>query len=260
MTFSEFYSYLTKYAPLELSKKLCEKDGMYDNSGIILDMEKNADVSGIVFTLDLTSKSVEFATENGCNLIVTHHPAIYSPIKRLECGDAVYSAAKSGIGVISMHLNFDCAERGIDYYLAEGLGAKEQKIVEVLGENVGYGRIFDVDGLTADGLLERFKSVFATQKAFIYGGKAVKIHRIASFCGAGLDECAIEAAIFEKADAVVSADIKHHVLVEAVEKGLAVLSCTHYSTEYYGMKKICENFAKNHKNQKIIFYDDERFL
>ncbi len=258
MKIGEFYSILCEYAPIELSDKLCEVESGYDNSGVIIGFDENKELSGVLFTLDLSDGAVKKAIENNCNLIVTHHPAIYSPIKEIEFNSPLFECIHSGIGVVSMHLNFDCAKFGIDYYFALGLGAKSQKIIEDLGNNTGYGRISDVEPLTLGELLKRYKGEFKTESVVLYGDENAKISKIGTFCGSGLDEKAIKEALACGAQVVASADIKHHILLTAINSGLNVLSCTHYACENYGMKKICENFAKKYNKEKIIYFDDER--
>ena len=259
MKFCEFYRELCDFAPIELSRKLYEKDDLYDNSGIIVEPSQE-DIKGVVFSLDLTSGCVEKAEKEGCDLIVTHHPAIYSPIKRLSADSPVYKAINKGIGVVSFHLNVDCAKEGTDFWFAEGLGGKEQTIYEDLGGGRGYGRVFAVEKTTGREILERYKKTFDTDYAWLYGKEDEEIDKIASFCGAGLDEGAIEFAVENRAKIVASADIKHHVLLQALNSGLSVLSCTHYATENYGMKKISGIFSRKLKDEKIIFFDDGRMV
>ncbi|MBQ7374187.1 MAG: Nif3-like dinuclear metal center hexameric protein [Clostridia bacterium] len=251
----KLFEKLNAYAPIQLSYEMINR-GHHDNSGIILDCENSTDK--ILFCLDLTKKSVEFAVKNGCGIIVTHHPAIYRPIYNLKGDDVVLTCAKNNISVISTHLNLDCAKEGIDHYLAKGLGAKEIEILDSLGDGVGYGRIFAVD-TTAEKVYEDYKRIFKTDKVLLYGKKDEKITKIASFCGAGLDYPEIASAINGGAQMVVSADISHHVLLHAIESGLIVLNCSHYSSENYGMKKVAEYFGKT-LNEKIFFFDDERFF
>lgn len=258
MKFNDLFYLLCDYAPLSLSKELCERDGLHDNSGVILSTDR--EVKSVLFTLDLSRASAAKAKELGCDAIVTHHPAIYRPIYSLKEGDPLLSCARDGVGVISMHLNFDAARYGIDYYLAEGLGATEQKIAEVLGENVGYGRLFDLPDISFETLKKRYENNFNTQKVWLYGDKHAIIHKVATFCGAGLDPAAISFALENGADAVVSADISHHVLTAALEEGLGVLSCTHYATENYGMKRIAETFRDRLQTIKIYFFEDETYL
>lgn len=256
MNAKELFAKLCEYAPIELSDKLVQIENGYDNSGIILDCD--LDAKKILFCLDLTHESVDYAIGKECGIIVTHHPAIYSPIKRLNEQDPILRCAISGISVISMHLNLDCAKEGIDHCLSKGLGGEDITILTKLGEEVGYGRVATVNA-TAGEIFERYKSEFATEKAWFFGDKNQKITKIASFCGSGFGFKELEETLRAGAQMVVSADIPHHVLKEAIEKGLCVLSCTHYSTENYGMKKFFEFFEKELK-EKIYFFDDERFV
>ena len=254
MNCKELFLKLNEYAPIELSYKMNER-GHHDNSGIIIDCQNQADK--ILFCLDLTKSSVAYAIEKGCGIIVTHHPAIYRPIKNLLDEAPVLTCAKNNISVISMHLNLDCAEFGIDHYLAHGLGGRDVKILDVLGDKVGYGRSYTLDK-TAGEIFEAYKQEFNTQRAMLYGDKNKRIIKVASFCGAGLGDEEVEIALKNGIDMVVSADIPHHVLLHAVESGLTVISCSHYSSENYGMKKVAEHFC-NQLKEKIYFFDDERF-
>ena len=168
-------------------------------------------------------------------------------------------SANAGIGVISNHLNLDGAKEGIDYRLAAGLGGKIVGILDDFGNGEGYGRI-SVTDKTFGEITENYKKEFGTEKVFAYGEKNKPVRKLASFCGAGLGDEEVEAAAAAGVDLVVSADIPHHVLLHALEKGLCVLGCTHYGTENYGMKKFAEKCAAELTNIKIYFFDDERFV
>lgn len=233
MNINEVLKTLEEYAPLELSDKLVKEMGGYDNSGIIAEVK--GEITGIVFTLDLTDLSVAKAVSLGANLIVTHHPAIYAPIKNLDYdSNALLKCLNAGIGVISMHLNLDSAEKGIDYYLAKGLGAKKTKIVHEIGEGLGYGRIFETD-LTLGEIKENYVKEFSTDKVMIFGSANKRIEKVASFCGSGLDESELENVT--DVDLYVSSDIKHHVILNALKRGKCVMQVTHYSSESYGFKE-----------------------
>ena len=258
MTYEELLSVLGEYAPLSLSEEMCRKDDLYDNSGGILPTDR--EVKTVLFTLDLTAASAAEAERLGCDVVVTHHPAVYHPIRRLKEGEPLLTLARKRIGVVSMHLNFDAARRGIDHYFAEGLGARNARIASPLGEETGYGRLFDLSPVTAKELKSRYESVFRTKKVWLYGDEGTIIRKAASFCGAGLDGEAVGSAVSFGAQLVASADVFHHVLLSALESGLCVLSCTHYATENYGMKKIAEYFRDTRSDLKICFFEDERYL
>ena len=100
---NEFFKVLDGLAPLKYSLMQIEK-GDYDNSGILL--KTHLDVEKVLFSLDLTSETVKRAKKLKCDTVVTHHPAIYYPIKTLDAfGEtaAFALAAENRLNVISMH-------------------------------------------------------------------------------------------------------------------------------------------------------------
>ncbi len=232
MKINEIFNILNEYAPVELSDKFCMAINGFDNSGIIAHVSD--DITGVMFSLDLTAYAVEKAIEKGCNLIITHHPAIYKPISSLAESDALLKALNNKIGVISFHLNLDVSKYGIDYYLAKGLGGDCQEILIPLGDSVGYGRKFTVDN-TLEEIAERYKKEFSSSKVMVYGNLQEKVSKVATFCGAGLDESEIELA--KDCDLLISADIKHHVILKALTLGKKLIEVTHYSSEFYGFDK-----------------------
>ena len=232
---------LEKIAPLSLSNEFCQKYGAYDNSGIIIDTDK--DITGVVFSLDLTNKALEKAIELGYNLIVTHHPAIYKGVLSLSENDVVFKAIKNGVGVISMHLNLDGAKNGVDYWFSKGLGATNAEILMELNGG-GYGRTFYY-GNTLKSFVENYEKTFESKKYFVYGNLDAEIKSVSSFCGAGFgDE---EYALSEKSDLIVSADIPHHIILKVVESGRSVMQVTHYASEIYGFKKFYESVELENK-------------
>ena len=91
------------------------------------------------------------------------------------------------------------------------------------------------------------KKVFSTERVLIYGDKTRKINRVASFCGAGVDESAISYALDEyegNADVIISSDFKHHLIALALEEGLSVIVLTHYAAENYGFYKYYEKMRR----------------
>lgn len=252
----ELLSAMEELAPLKLSDEFVKTYGGYDNSGVILPLSEK--VKGVVFGLDLTHNAVARAISNGANIIITHHPAIYNPVKKLDGTSALFLAAKSGIGVISYHLNLDCAERGTDYFLAEAAGAKDRMVLMPLkAPFTGYGSLFGVEKTTVEGLAEKLKTALNTEKICVYG-KDKTVTRVASFCGAGFDEEGF--SLIGDAGAVISADIPHHMLLAAAEKNVSVISLTHYASEFYGFKKFAKTIINKLKITNGEVVKDELFL
>lgn len=253
---------LEKLAPLSLSKKQIEQ-GSYDNSGIIVKTHDR--IGKILFSLDLSESAVKRAKRLGADTVITHHPAIYMPVKNLRCDDtltsAVLSAAVHGLNVISMHLNLDVADEGIDAALAQGLGAVKTKILFPVEGKFGYGREFRSD-CTAAQLAAKIKKEFGTGRALVYGNKNKVCAKTASFCGGGADYAldAVKNGLTD-AEIIVTSDVPHHVIKELVELGKALILLPHYVAENYGFGKFRQRFLSETNGEiPICYFEDKRFI
>ena len=257
MKLSDFYALLDEVAPKMISDEYCAHVHGYDNSGILVDCGE--EIVGALFALDLTNAAIEKALEIGANLIVTHHPAIYGKLGNIRVDDdgllggKLVKCLRNGISVISMHLNLDMTDGGIDESLMEGVclatGSTSAKNVErmLIVEHGAYGRAYDVEQISFGDLVDNIKTVFRTQRVVAYGPSGKQISRAASFCGAGGDEAGVAFAKKQGADVMISADFKHHVITLAVESGLAVIALTHYASENYGFEKYCKKIRQQAK-------------
>lgn len=117
-TYADVLGVLTAFAPLHLQES-------YDNSGLLVG-EPDTPVRGILFCLDVTEQVVDEAKEHGCNLIVSHHPPIFTVLRALRGQDpttrCVLAAIRHRIGLMAMHTNLDSAPRGVSYELGSRLG------------------------------------------------------------------------------------------------------------------------------------------
>lgn len=261
MTVEEVFSFLeNNVAPVKLSDDFCAKYKMYDNSGIVINCGQP--VTGALFSLDLSAAAAEEAVKLGYNLIVTHHPAIYGGVSRFDLATNPHSRAlatclKHGISVISMHLNWDAAPHGIDYYLMRGLGGADCKVLcDIQGG--GYGRVYEIAPVTKAEFLKSISQNFNTQRAVCHGSAEGQVKKVASFCGAGCDDNSIAFAKAQKVDVFVSSDLKHHQICELVESGITVIQLTHYSAENYGFNQIYQNIKTKLQTPSSYFFD-ERF-
>lgn len=253
MKLKELYGAIDAYAPFSLSLEYIKR-GNYDNSGLLIDCGE--EVKGALFALDLSSRAVGEAKKRGYNCIVTHHPAIYSPLKRLGEG-SILECARAGISVISAHLNLDAAEGGIDESLMRALGGKKARAVMEKLTAGGYGRVYDVEQKPLEGFVSCAKETLSAKRVLVYGEKPVR--RVASFCGAGFSEEAIEFALQNGADTLVSSDGPHHRILAAAEGGLNVVLFTHYCAELYGFSRFAEKIINKMGGAGALF-TDERFL
>ena len=256
---NELMQVLEDKAPLALSHKMIEM-GHYDNSGILI--KTHEDLSGVLFSLDLSEDAINKAKEHGLDTIVTHHPAIYSPIKEVGVSSSTRPIALSvreGLNVISMHLNLDVADQGVDEQLAKGLGASKTTIIEHVTDKQGYGRLFEVKKQTVKEFVQSIKTEFGSDKIIAYGCNAVE--KVASFCGSGGDSAvwAVTSAI--DADTIVTSDLAHHLLKELIERGKNVIVLPHYVSENYGFNKFFESVESLISTKvKTFYFEDKRFM
>ncbi|WP_319204162.1 Nif3-like dinuclear metal center hexameric protein [uncultured Ilyobacter sp.] len=122
-------SEITKKLEKAFPKNMAES---WDNVGLLIG-EKNKDVKKIQISLDATDRVIEEAVKNKADLIITHHPLIFSPLKAINdstlLGKKIMKLIKNDIALYSMHTNLDSAENGLNRYIAEIIGAKESKII-----------------------------------------------------------------------------------------------------------------------------------
>ena len=256
MKLNEIYKIADALAPKTLSDEYCASFEAYDNSGVLIDTGE--EIKGVLCSLDLSFEAIEKAKTIGANLIITHHPAMYGKLNhaRFDGADLVerklVQCLKNGISVVSMHLNLDVAEGGVDESLAQGVclaagtanGQPKNLVIMHPVQASGYGRAYDVTEITVKDLSKGLQTIFETNRLLVYGKEERKINRVASFCGAGADETAVLFAKEQGAQAIVSSDFKHHVLTTAVESGLVAFILTHYASEAYGMKKYYEKIRQ----------------
>ena len=261
MQLNEIISVCERFAPLSISKEYCANFGHYDNSGIILNCGNK--INKILCSLDFSKNAVKEALDGEYGLIITHHPAIFGGIKSIdedadELSKKLALCIKGGVSVYSMHLNMDAAKKGVDYFLMQGLGGSEEVIMDKLS-NGGYGRAYSVCEQTFKNFYQNAIKTFNSNKCRIYGKDEKIIKKVASFCGAGTDEKAINFALLNGVDAFVSSDMKHHNITALCEKGVAVIELTHYASENYGFINACKLMLKN-ISLPVKYYTDEIYL
>ena len=119
MTVNDIYSFLNEFAPFDTA---CD----FDNAGLLIGA-KDAEVDKCIIALDCTEAVVDEAIQKGAQLIITHHPVIFSGLKSVLADSLVYRLIENNISVISAHTNLDIADGGVNDCLAKALGLKDVK-------------------------------------------------------------------------------------------------------------------------------------
>ena len=201
----------------------------FDNVGHLVG-RSDAPVSRVLTALDISDEVIEEAKDLDAQLIVSHHPLIFFPIKSVTdgtwVGRRILSLAESGISAICMHTNLDAAQGGVNDVLLETLGAA---LTETLDPLSGIGRIGELSEETCFmDFLVRTKNVLRSN-GLRYHDAGRRIRKIACCGGSGGDDIAL--AYEAGCDCYVTADVKYDQFLEAKSLGISFIDADHFCTE-----------------------------
>ena len=226
MTVKNIYDYLNSLFPVNTA---CD----FDNAGFLVG-DGEAEVKKALISLDCNLEAVKIAKENGCELIITHHPVIFAPLKKLLKGSVAFELVNSGIAVISMHTNLDMADGGVSVWLCKRIGLKN--IIPVTAEDGFVLRAGEAELISAESFAEKIKQNLGGCVKYVDGGKEIKKVLVCSGSGGEF----IETAIKEGFDAFVSAEIKHHQFLMASDCNLSTFDAGHFNTEDLIVEPLCD--------------------
>lgn len=198
----------------------------WDNSGFLVG-DAQRPVRKIAVTLDIDLPAVKKAEQTGADLIVSHHPVIFYPLKEFTAGKPAYELAKSGISAICAHTSLDMAPGGVNDVLASLLGL-ENIATLMSGEVPGLIRtgIKHFDG--AESLANHTAAALGAQVAYADAGRPIEKIAVCGGSGGNYFADAIQAGM----DAFVTGEASHHEFLEAADAGLTLVAAGHFETEF----------------------------
>ena len=211
----------------------------WDNVGLLTG-DDESEVKHVFLALDLTEAVLDEAIQAGADMIVTHHPMIFSGIKKINnhsfTGRKIISLVRHGISYYAMHTNYDIlgmADLSAGYLKLENctvLSPTEERD----GEVQGFGRVGELsETMTLGAYAKLVKESLKLNDVKVYGDLDREVKRIAVCTGSG--KSMIHDALAAGADAYVTGDIDHHTGIDTVAEGLALIDAGHYGTEYIFM-------------------------
>lgn len=244
MTVNNVLEYLKEKYPLDTAYD-------FDNVGLLVG-DGDATVDKAVVCLDCDINTVNYAKSIGAKLIVTHHPVIFSGLKSILAGGVVYELVKSDISVISMHTNLDIAAGGVTERLCEAVGLTNmQPFVARDGFTI---REAECSIVSADKLAEHIKvSLGGTVK---YADSGREIRRVLVCSGSGGNY--LNDVISGGYDALISADIKHNVFIDAVNEGVTVFDAGHYTSENVIVKPLCNELKATFSGIEFSEFNNDK--
>ena len=227
MKIKQVLSALEQFAPLPLQES-------WDNAGLQIGLTE-AEVSGALLCLDVTEKVIDEAIAKGCNLVVSHHPLLFRGLKQVSDANdvqrTVRKAIKADICVISMHTNMDNAKGGVNFKIAERLGAKchtdstdntDVKVPMVVAELP--------EAMEARAFVELVKERFGVKCAHCNELLQRPIRKVAICGGAG--DFMLDEAIAKGADAFITGEMHYHQYF-GHEQQIQICVIGHYESEQF---------------------------
>ena len=233
-TVRDFLTILQQIAPENLAEE-------WDNVGLLVGDPRQR-VRRVLLALDPTSALIDQAAAGQFDLVVTHHPVIFRPLKTVRTdtptGRFIAAALRGRMSVIACHTNLDAVQSGVSDHLAQSLGLTGIRPLvpsrEECDPSCGLGRIGTLfEPVSAPAFLDRLRQACSPPWILEAGTRPEQV-AMAAVCGGSCSDLA-ETALHQGADVFVTAEVKHSVARWAADAGLWLLDAGHFATEQSAM-------------------------
>ena len=207
----------------------------WDNVGLLVGRD-DKEVKRIYVALDADDAAIEDAVQWGADMLVTHHPMIFSGLKRINnldfIGARILKLVRNDISYYAMHTNYEV--RGMAEPSGKKMELKNPEVLEVTREGEqpeGIGRVADLASpVPLSEVCWSVKDRFHLGAVKVFGDMEQMVSRIAISPGSG--KSMVKAALDKRADVLITGDIDHHTGIDAVAQGLAIIDAGHYGIEH----------------------------
>jgi dinuclear metal center YbgI/SA1388 family protein len=208
----------------------------YDNSGLLVG-SPDSEITRAVVCLDVDAKTLEFARENGAQLVISHHPCIFRPLRAINPGtfegSVVFSAIAGGIAIYAVHTNFDSAAGGLCDILCREIGLKSISILKPndLNPEHGIGRVGSYSTPVPFGDFMALLKNKLGADSFREVGKRPDIVLKVAVMNGSFDRSVIKRLSDSMPDVLLTGDLKYHDALELNYRGIYTVDAGHYKTE-----------------------------
>lgn len=219
----------------------------WDNTGLLVG-DRAAQVARVMTCLTLTPESVAEAVDRGVDLVVSHHPLPFRPLKRFTTctteGGLLWRLARGGVSVYSPHTAFDSAGEGINALLCRLLELADPTPLAPVAEAtpLGAGRVGELhQPTTLDAFAAEVKSRLSAAGVRVVGEPDHAVRRVAVACGSGASF--LDAARQAGADTLLTGEATFHNCLAAKAAGVALVLPGHYASERFAVENLAEWLA-----------------
>lgn len=249
-TVSDIYDALCELAPIEWKYD-------FDNPGLLVGSPLQTVKTALV-ALDITDDVIDEATKLGAELIVSHHPLIFSKLSKVReddiVGRKIAALIKNGISAICMHTNLDVAPGGVNDALADALRLHDTEPITIDGTDsseqlYGMGRVGTIVEMDFEDFLKTVKTVLGAN-GLRYVKSTDKVNCVAVCGGAGGSELPL--AVNTLCDTYVTADCKYNNFLDAKDYGINLIDAGHFPTENVVIKPVVSFLSERYPEIKFM--------
>ena len=253
MKILDIYNFIDNIAPFDSQMD-------FDNSGMLVG-DFNSNIDKVLISLDVTKEVVSECRKINSNLIISHHPVIFHPIKKLYCDDIPYILSKNQISVICAHTNMDLSPIGVNFCLFNALGLKDKSPLSFYKEyELGYCGFLENEMSSLEFALFVKKTFKCDNLRFTKISDKIRKVAVASGAGGSL----INEVYSKKCDAFVTGEIKHSDILFANEHNISIFDIGHFKSENLivnHLKNILQKqFSTLQFFESSVFTDKIQFL
>jgi dinuclear metal center YbgI/SA1388 family protein len=246
-------AFLEKMAPVQLAED-------WDNVGLLVG-DPSRGVERLMTCLTITPASAAEAVGRKADLIVTHHPLPFRPVRRLTTdttvGRLLLELVAARIGVYSAHTAFDSARKGINRRLAAGLGLRGISPLLPLEEGLGAGRWgWLEEPLRLGQVAQRVKEFLSIEGMQMVGRAQQPVRTMAVACGAAGEF--LDTARQLGCDCMLIGETRFHTCLEAEAAGIGLLLPGHFASERFALESLAETLAQQFPELEVWASQEER--
>jgi len=255
ITVQDISNYLEAFAPASLAEE-------WDNVGLLVG-NSDQPVQRLMTCLTITPESAQEAIDRKAEMIVTHHPLPFRPLKRLTTSNTasrlLLQLIEAKIAIHSPHTAFDSAVAGINQQLAEGLGLESIKpLVPSPEDSQGlgsgrWGRRAEASSL--ESISQQLQSFLGVDGLHAVGKAEQPVTNVAVACGSAGQF--LEAAIQQGCDLLITGETSFHTCLEAAANQVALLLPGHYASERFAVEQLASTLATQFEPLEIWSSESE---
>jgi dinuclear metal center YbgI/SA1388 family protein len=255
LTVSAVAAFLETFAPPRLAAE-------WDNVGLLVG-DSRRPVERVMTCLTVTPASVAEAVAEKADLIVTHHPMLFSAVRRITSdtpdGKMLLDLIAAGIAVFSPHTAFDSARSGINQRLAEGVGLTDVGPLEPdeADPKVGTGRFgFPENAATLTSIAYRLKDFLNLPGVHLVGDPKMPVRAVAIACGSAGE--LLPAARRAGCDCFITGETRFHTCLEAEATSMGLILTGHFASERFAVELLAELLASQFPAARVWASKQER--